>query len=467
MTNGLRNKDGPLGNSFRDPSGFVYKKKGIIYRQINQSYRSTFELFIASGLYTDLVASGDLIPHDMVADEEMQTEQGWRIIRPEHVCFWSYPYEWCFSQLKEAAIMTLRVQQKALKYGMSMKDGSAFNIQFINGKPVLIDSLSFEKFNPAKGWQGFRQFCMHFLAPLALMSMGDHRLGQLLRCNIDGIPLELTSSLLPWKSWLHFSTLFHIHLQVKAERRYLKKTKVIFGSHTIDARRVVALVKQLESAINRLEVRPSSSWVDYYATTERQQEALLEKDRVVGTYLAMVAPRTVWDFGANDGRFSRLAAKQSQTVISFDFDLACVEMSYRKCKSAGYTNILPLCLDLTNPSGRMGWGNDETMSLSDRSPTDLILCLALIHHLAIGKNIPFDRVARWLSTLTTHLIIEFVPKCDPMVQRMLRRRDDIFPDYDEKSFELIFSRYFRIIESEKISCTSRMIYLMKSMVSNT
>jgi hypothetical protein len=320
-------KDGPLGNSFRDPSGFIYLKNGVIYRQINNSYRVTWEQFISSGLYDTLIESGDLISHEFATDEKIQTDDGWLIIKPEPVEFWSYPYEWCFSQLKDAALTTLRLQSAALRYGMSMKDASAYNVQFIRGRPVLIDSLSFEKYDPAKAWKGFRQFCMHFLAPLALMSMRDHRLGQLFRIYMDGIPLELASSLLPWKSWSKFFTLIYIHLHAKDERRHLKKRKVSSRSHTLNIDKVKALVENLESAIDKLDARAFSSWVDYYSDIHYGQEAFLDKEKLVRAYIEMVAPRTVWDFGANNGHFSRIAAKNSSLVVAFDFDMAPVELN--------------------------------------------------------------------------------------------------------------------------------------------
>lgn len=455
-------KDGPLGNSFRDPSGFVFKKNRVVYRQINRCYRNTWEKFISSGLYGSLTKSGDLISHELSPYEEIQTDHGWIIIKPDPVDFWTYPFEWCFGQLKDAAITTLRIQKTALDCGMSMKDASAYNIQFVDGRPILIDSLSFEFYDPEKGWNGFRQFCMHFLAPLALMSMTDYRLGQLFRVHLDGVPFELSSALLPWKSWLKFSTLIYIHLQAINEK---KNCNLYVSSHrrNINLNKMKALIENLESSIKKLNLRLSSSWLNYYNSTLYGPDAFRAKGNVVSDYIKIVAPETVWDLGANKGHFSQIAAKHSRLVVSFDSDMASVESNYRECRTAGYQNILPLCLDLTNPSPCMGWSNNETMNLLERGPADLILSLALIHHLAIANNIPLDLIAKGLASLTKHLIIEFIPKSDPMVEKLLSHREDIFANYDQKSFECIFSKYFRIIKSTRISCTSRSIYLMQSM----
>lgn len=455
--------EGQVGNSFRDPSGFVYKKNGTIYRQINYCYQTTWVKFISCGLYEELVGSCRLIPHQIDKEQLMQTDEGWLIIRPEPIKFWSYPYEWCFSQLKDAAKLTLQLQKTALRYGMSLKDASAYNVQFVNGKPILIDSLSFEIYNPERGWEGFRQFCMQFLAPLALMSKRDHRLGQLLRIHMDGIPLDLASSLLPRTSWLKFSTLMYIHLHAASEKQGSKKTWKPRDSHVMNLRKMEALLDNLESAINSLNFRQRSLWHDYYRDIHYGQEAFFDKEKIVKAYLEMVSPKTVWDFGANTGWFSRIAAKGTDLVVSFDSDMASVESNYLTCKTDGCKNILPLCLDLVNPSASIGWANNESMTIADRAPTDLIIALALIHHLAIANNISFDRISEWLAFLTKILIIEFVAKSDPMVQKLLSHREDIFYQFNEQSFESVFLKNFRIIESKRYKPT-RSIYLMQSLV---
>jgi len=455
---------GAIGNSFRDPSGFVYKKNGVILRQINLCYRPTWEKFLSCGLHDKLVGAGWLIPHSVAGGEPALTDEGWLIIKPEQVRFWSYPYEWCFSQLKDAAKLTLEIQKTALRYGMSLKDASAYNVQFLDGNPTFVDSLSFEIYDPERGWQGFRQFCMHFLAPLALMSNTDYRLGQLFRIHLDGIPLDLVSKLLPWTSWFNFSNLMYIHLHALGEKRGANNSSKRRKGQTINLRKMEALLDSLQSAIDSLQFQQESQWSDYYRDIHFGKEELLEKERLVKSYIEMVAPTTVWDFGANTGRFSRIAADVADHVIAFDSDMASVESNYLSCKADGYKNILSLFVDLTNPSASIGWGNNETMTLTDRAPTDLVLGLALIHHLTIANNIPFDRIAEWLAILAKSLVIEFVPKSDTMVQKLLLHRSDIFNHYDERSFESVFSKYFKIIETKKISGLERSIYLMESLV---
>ena len=206
--------------SFRDPSGFLFSREGVLYRQVNQVYAADFTRLMDSGLYDKLIKAGLLIPHVESDLKPAQPELAFKVIRPERVPFISYPYEWSFGQLKDAALATLSIQKRALKLGMSLKDASAYNIQFYNGKPVLIDTLSFETYQEGEPWVAYRQFCQHFLAPLALMAYRDVRLSQLLRVYIDGIPLDLASELLPGRTRWNLGLATHIHLHASAQKRY-------------------------------------------------------------------------------------------------------------------------------------------------------------------------------------------------------------------------------------------------------
>jgi hypothetical protein len=211
---------GQLSASFRDPSGFLFSRGGALYRQVNRKYQQEYARLMESGLYEKLVKAGLLIPHTEVNQAPAEAENAYKVIQPERVAFISYPYEWSFGQLKDAALATLSVQKRALKRGMSLKDASAYNIQFVHGKATLIDTLSFETYKEGQPWVAYRQFCQHFLAPLALMALRDVRLSQLLRVYIDGVPLDLASELLPWNTRLNFGLLTHIHLHAGAQKKY-------------------------------------------------------------------------------------------------------------------------------------------------------------------------------------------------------------------------------------------------------
>jgi hypothetical protein len=450
----------PLPSSFRDPSGFLFLQEGILYRQVNPGYGEDYEHLMRSGLYESLVADGHLIRHEESADTP--SDGVFRILRPERIPFVSYPYEWCFGQLKVAAETTLEIARRALGFGMCLKDASAYNIQFRGVRPVLIDTLSFRRLVPGEPWVAYRQFCQHFLAPLAVMAHRDVRLSQLLRVYIDGIPLDLASELLPSRTRLSFGLLTHLHLHAKSQRRHESDAAPAPSRRTMGKYGLVALLESLQSTVRGLEWRSGEGgWADYYAHTNYSDEAREEKEKLVAGILSEVAPRIVWDLGANTGLYSRAAAAAGAYTIAFDYDAGAVERHYLHCVERKETRILPLVLDLSNPSGGIGWANRERASLLERGPADLTLALALIHHLAIGNNVPFERIAEFLAEAGRTLVIEFVPKSDSQVQRMLATREDVFCDYTAEAFERAFGRFFRTVSRVPIRESARTLYRME------
>lgn len=455
--------NGIISGSFRDPSGFLFFRDGSIYRQVNTIYKENYDQLINTGFYETLVNSGLLIPHEEVDSEYSQSDNAYKILKPELIPFISYPYEWSFSQLKDAALLTLKIQKKALDFGMTLKDCSAYNIQFKNGKPVFIDTLSFEKYREGKPWIAYRQFCQHFLAPLALMAYKDIRLNQLFRIYIDGIPLDLARSFLPFRTYLKFPLFLHVHLHTKIQKYFSDKgiksdkieKKISLNSHR-------GLIDSLESISKKLSWSPKGTdWINYYQDDSYNADSIKHKKQLVKEFLSKTKPKTIWDLGSNTGIFSRIASNNGIKVISFDIDPACVERNYLTTVEKGETNILPLLCDLTNPSANIGWENQERNSLADRGPADTVLALAIIHHLAISNNLPLNRIADFFYKISKSIIIEFVPKNDPKVQKLLAQRDDIFPHYTEESFKSEFGRLFRILYAEKISNSERTLYLME------
>jgi len=464
-------KNQKLSASFRDPSGFLFTRDGVLYRQVNKAYADSYTRLMDSGLYTKLVKAGLLIPHvesEGPAGRERPfpaADPGlaFKTIRPERVPFISYPYEWSFGQMKDAALTTLSIQKRALKAGMSLKDASAYNIQFYRGKATLIDTLSFEEYREGEPWVAYRQFCQHFLAPLALMAYRDVRLSQLLRVYIDGLPLDLASSLLPgvtrWKLGLYT----HIHLHARAQKRYagvaLTEAR---GGRKMSRDALLGLIESLRDAVRKLEWKPAGTeWADYYEDNNYSDAAFKHKLNLIEDWLGRIQPKMVWDLGANTGLFSRPVAALGAFAVAFDIDPAAVELDYRQVKADKETNLLPLVLDLTNPSPAIGWDNQERASLAERGPADALLALALIHHLAISNNVPLERVAQFLACLGEWLIIEFVPKSDAQVQRLLRSRVDIFPDYSREGFETAFGTRFKIEASSDLRDSGRKVYLMR------
>jgi ribosomal protein L11 methylase PrmA len=450
--------------SFRDPSGFVFIRDGILYRQVNAGFRPQFDTFTASGLYQELVEDGLLVHHEHAGLDQAATAEAYAVLRPERVPFISYPYEWSFGQLQDAALLTLEIQQRAIRKGLTLRDSSAYNVQFRDGRPVFIDTLSFEPLEEGKPWGPYRQFCEHFLVPLLLMSRVDVRCGTLLRYYLDGIPLDLGSRLLPRRTWGAPSALLHVHLHALAQRRYagspaepaIRKRQLSRGS-------LVNLIESLTSAVRGLSWKPTGTeWADYITDTNYSDAGARSKRDMVVAYLKRSGAGVVWDLGANTGEYSRAARRVAAQVVSFDVDPAAVERNYRRVRAERESGILPLLLDLANPSPSQGWAARERLSLEERGPADAVLALALIHHLAIGHNLPLQRIAQYLSRLGRQLIIEFVPKSDSQVGRLLVSRPDIFPQYTREGFEAAFGRYYHIHSSTPVLDSERLLYLMQA-----
>lgn len=453
--------EGALPSSFRDPAAVVFRRDGILYRGIRAAGLPHYERLMSSGLYAELVAENLLIPHEEASLSPDDIEAFERVIRPEAVPFVSYPYEWSFSQLQDAALATLEIHKRALSHKMSLVDASAFNIQFLKGRPVLIDTLSLRREQEGEPWPAYRQYCQHFLAPLALMSLRDVRLSQLLRACLDGIPLDLAASLLPLRSKMRPALLLHIFLHARSQKRYEGRA-VRAPRGKVSRHALLGLVDSLGSATRKLCWRsPKTEWADYYRDTNYTSEGAAEKRTAVERFVAEAQPRTVWDFGGNIGTFSRVAATFGATAISFDVDPACVERNYLLVRDQREQNILPLLLDLTNPSPALGWENAERMTLFERGPADAVLALAIIHHLAIGNNVPLGKAAAFFARSGRHLLIEFVPKSDSQVKRLLVTREDIFEAYTREEFERVFGRYFDIRRRVPIAGSERALYFME------
>lgn len=402
-----------------------------------------------------------MISHEEVIIPPYDENTAYKIIKPQEIPFISYPYEWSFTQLKQAAITTLEIQKIAIEYKMILKDCSAYNIQFYKGKSVLVDSLSFEKYEEGQLWKGYKQYCEHFLAPLSLMSHKDVRLGQLLRIYLDGIPLDLTSSILPGKTKTSFLLLSHIHAHAKSQKHYEDKD-VKIKKRKLGKNSLVGLVESLYSGIKKMKWElKKTEWGAYYADTNYSENAFSEKKKIINNLLVKINPSEVWDLGGNVGMFSRLASSKGINTICFDIDPVAIEKNYLEVKEKNEEKILPLLLDLTNPTPGVGWKNQERNSFMNRGPTDTVFALALIHHLVIGNNLPLVKIAKFFSEICENLIIEFIPKEDSQVQRLLRTRKDIFDEYNIEEFKNIFGKIFEFVESFNIQDSKRTIHYLK------
>lgn len=441
-------------SSFRDPDGFIFYDDGGIYRKVRESYREEYEHLLNSGLYRKLTESGKLIEH-----EEVDREKGYKTLEPNEIEFISYPYEWSFSQLKDAAILTLKIQENAYEHGMSLKDASAYNIQFQGCNPILIDTLSFEK-KEKEPWQAYDQFCRHFLAPLALMKYTDIRLSQLMKNHRDGIPLDLAAKLLPSRTKMRPGLLLHIHLHSKFQKFYTGRAKS--DKRKMSERSQKSIIRNLKNTVKKLDLEPESgrsldrdTGNRYTETESNQITEFLEK------WSKEVNPKTVWSFDSNNAYLDNLARETDAYTISFHKDPCVVDKKYRRCKEKEIGNILPLVQNFANPSPGLGWKNKEREKLTDRGSADLGLALDFIHNLAISNNLPLNKIASFFHDNCENLMIDFIPKKDPEVQKMLSSREDIFDYYSVENFEEEFSRHYDISERKEFDTSKRTLYLMK------
>jgi ribosomal protein L11 methylase PrmA len=453
-------------SSFRDPSGFIFYENGKLFRQINLGYREEYDHLISSGLYEKLISKKLLISHQEAKAHNGLSGNCYKVIEPEMLSFISYPYEWCFSQLKDSAITTLRIMNIALKHNMILKDASAYNVQFRSSQPIFIDTLSFEIYKENQPWKAYRQFVQHFLAPLSLMSYTDIRLNQLFKVFLDGIPLDLASRLLPVKTRMNISLLLHIHAHARAQRKYESKSQSI-KDVKLSKRKLLTLIESLWETVQKLKLRENKSeWVNYYSFTNYSDSSFNRKKQLIRDIIAQVNPGLVWDIGANTGEFTKIAAENGSNCIAFDIDPLAVESHYLNLKKSGSGYILPLILDIANPSPSIGWHNKERGNLEAREKPGLIMALALVHHLSISNGIPFEKIAEYFNSLSEYLIIEFVPKDDSQVQILLSSRDDVFHWYTNESFVDAFENYFEIVNHWKIDGSQRILYLMRRTFKN-
>ncbi len=450
--------------SYRDPGGFVYRRDGILLRQVGESLVADWDAFVASGLAKRLVNQGRLIPWEPAPLDHAATREARVVLRPEPIEMISYPYEWTFGQLRDAALLTLDIQLEALGVGWTLRDASAYNVQFRNGRPVLIDLLSLEPLEDGAPWVAYRQFCEHFLAPLACMARRDIRLARLLRADPDGVPLDLATRLLPWRSRLNLGLLSHLYAHAAAQGRHAANEDDGAAARRvrISLTRLRALVDNLRGVIERLDWTPAGTeWADYADHTSYTDQATAAKERLVAAYVEAAGGRVVWDLGANTGRYSRIAADVGRRVLAFDIDPAAAEQNYRSLAKEGRSDILPLVLDLANPSPGIGWAGRERRALLDRTDADVTLSLALVHHLAISRNVPLDMFIDLLAAMAPSAIVEFVPKEDPMVRRLLAVRRDVFPTYTLDGFRRAALTRFSIASESPVGDSGRTLFLLR------
>lgn len=446
--------------SFKDPAGFIFQHEGKILRQVNKAYANHYNLLMNSGLYDTLVKKKRLLPHAEIENPSLPDEDWFKTLFPEQLEYTSYAYEWSFDMLKDAALCTLSICKSAMKKGMILKDATPYNIQFHKGNPVLIDTLSFEQYDETQPWIAYRQFCGMFLFPLLIEHYTGFEAKKLLISNPDGITVTDTAAILPFRSRFNLGVWLHVNLQKKISSKKEKATQ----QGGFSKAKLERLLLHLESIIQNLHIpsKKITTWSNYYAETILSEKYLQAKDRVVRSFLDSIAFDTALDIGTNDGYFSKIVAEKNKPVIATDFDDVCINQLYLYVKEKKISNILPLIIDIANPSPAIGLNNNERSSFSTRTKTYLVTALALIHHLVFGKNIPLSMLPGIFAPYTTkYLLIEFVPFEDEKVQTLVKHKTNFHEDYTAALFEEYFATTFIILKKEAIAGSERILYLLQ------
>ena len=432
-------------SSFRDPAGQVFEHDGQILRYVYPPYFEDYHKLKDSGLYTHLTTLKLLIKHT-----ELFQEKDKLIIRPEVVPFISYPYEWCFSMLKEAALNTLKINRIALEHGMILKDASAYNMQYYQGNMVLIDTLSFMSYEPGMPWGAYRQFLQHFLYPLLLMAHYNPYMNKLSQIHLDGIPAGFVINNLPFH--FRFKPSLWAHLYAQGWKVTVKGQKQVKMSRYA----LEALLDNLEATVMGIRYKSylDSDWLKYRELGSYSKQALNHKKSIMDNILETIPKSSLCDLGANTGLYGLTASLFGHNVIFVDLNHDCIEHIYNR-KSLPLALIVNLC----NPSPAIGWDNTERKSFLCRLHVDTIMALALIHHLCIGNNVPLGNVAEMLSQHCRNLIIEFVPLEDPKAQMLLGKKN--IPPYSLDIFKSEFTKYFNVRAEYPITDSLRTIYLME------
>jgi SAM-dependent methyltransferase len=452
--------------SFRDRQGRVYHAADGVLRGLSAKGLESWKALERTAFFQRLTEAGKLVRTRQVEPETVPASlaaEGWAaVLAHEKIPFISYPSEWCFGMLRDAALLHLELLYSALGEGLILQDATPFNVQWHGARPVFIDIPSFVPLAPGQPWAGYRQFCEQFLFPLMLQAYRGVPFQPWLRGCLDGINAEQMRRLLSWRDVLRPGVLLHVCLQARLQTSYRATKRDVrrelreagFGKEMIraNARRLTHLIRRLAPHSE------PSAWANYeqnttYEPAERQQKEVFVR-RVVETRTWNL----VWDLGCNTGRFTRIAARHANTVVALDADAETIERLYRQLRAKECTTILPLVVDVSDPSPNRGWRGLERHALVERGRPDLVLCLALLHHLVLSVGIPLREVVDWLAELCQHAVIEFVTRDDPMAQALLRHKDEQYADYSLPFFEQCFHERFELLYRETLGSGTRILY---------
>jgi hypothetical protein len=447
--------------SFRDWDSRVFYEDGRVLRALSEAGLGDWLALGESKLFAEAVAEGKLVPTRRVHDAPPLGAVA--VLEHERVPFVSYPYEWTFAMLRDAALLQLELLRRALDEDLTLKDASSYNVQWRGARPVFVDVGSFERLREGEPWAGYRQFCMLYLNPLLLQAYKGIDFRPWLRGSLDGMSPVDARRLLSSRDLLRRGVPTNVALHARLERKHAKSERDV----KTELRRagfrkelIVANVRRLEKLVRGLDWDPGrTAWSGYGATTSYSEADAARKESFVREVVHSRDWGLVWDLGCNEGRHARIAAENARYVVALDGDAAVADRLYRALAGEGAATILPLVGDVTDPSPALGWRGLERMTLDARGRPELTLCLALLHHVAIGGNVPVPEFLSWLAGLKTALVIEFATRDDPRVASLLRRkRSGAHPDYDRAPFERALAERFDVERSEELTSGTRILY---------
>jgi ribosomal protein L11 methylase PrmA len=447
--------------SFRDPRGQIYVNDNRVFRTVTQKGIDEYSRVKTTGLLEKLVANNQVVALEEIDKNAHGFGQSEVALLLEHprLPFVSYPYEWGFQQLKSAALLQLDIYLEALRHDVTLSDATAYNIQFVGAQPIFIDHLAFRPYRDGEFWLAHRQFCEQFLNPLLLRAKLGIAHNAWYRGTLEGISTNDLNGLVPFRKKLSWNMFSQVVLQAHFQKATLEKSarKAVSTNKKLPKLSFERLLIGMRSWIETLQPLDSGNtvWGDYADDNSYSENAAMHKRRFIEAFAAEVKPDVLWDVGCNTGEYSAAAlASGASYVVGFDFDLTAVDKAFARARDKDLA-FLPLYLDAANPAPDQGWSQLERKGLRKRADCASLLALALVHHLAIGKNIPLKAVVKWLVALAPTGVVEFVPKSDPMVQELLRFRDDIFDDYDLDHFVEFIRERADIVRIEQIEDSGR------------
>jgi hypothetical protein len=457
----------PDPGSFRDPLSRVFVDGDAVWRALSVEGLADFDAYAATAAYASAQKDGRVVATTAVPADAAPIGSGWAgALRHERVPVVTYPYEWTFSMLKDAALLQLELSREALAEGILTKDATSYNVQFLGARPVFIDVGSFERLVPGEPWAGYRQFCELFLNPLYLQSEAGIPFQPLLRGSVHGISPAVAARAIGGRHRLRRDLFTHVRLHARAERRYAdadahrdvkgELQRAGFGPKLIDAQ-----LANLRRAVERLEWEESASTWSAYGERGHYTDVDLEaKEAFVTDATRALSAPLVLDLGANDGRFSRVAvAAGARLAVAVDGDHLVVDHLYRALRAEGESRILPLVMDLSDPSPGLGWRSRERPPFVERARPDLVLCLAVMHHLALTGTVPFPEIVAFLRDFDAPVVVEMPHREDPMASRLLaRKRAGTFDHYDRPQWEAALHERFDVQERVTLPSGTRTLY---------